>query len=454
MERTDPHPFTLEDVDDASAALILQLQREVMEELKGSSKGKQRENEVSDIDLAIDLLQQDLQETSTILTDRCMSRSLARAVIEDSAFLTAEVAREDAMAHDRLVAQRIEQGGETDCSKGSSGGPELDDLTMARLMALYVSGPTEDETSDPDEQDGLVTGESSRWAAARLGASTFIRHECTSCGEQRRAFETFCTSCGHNYYQGCLSELFKLSTTDETLFPPRCCRQTISLTAARLYLDSDLVQRFQQKAIEFQSIDRTYCSRPTCSAFIPSTGISGERATCPICLQQTCTICKADSHDGHCPQDTATQQLLATAAEERWQRCYSCRRLVELDIGCNHMTLNSATLVENAGRLALVTNGTRIAWKLVQNRSWHVKNLKDPWLPHNRRTECSKLSNICALVIIAHMTAGAGFADQIVVRSAITVSRSTFSSADNAKSGHAIDAGGTGYESTKATPAK
>ncbi|PVH71728.1 hypothetical protein DL98DRAFT_387736, partial [Cadophora sp. DSE1049] len=32
------------------------------------------------------------------------------------------------------------------------------------------------------------------------------------------------------------------------------------------------------------------------------------------------------------------QQVLQAADENGWQRCYSCRRLVELDIGCNHIT--------------------------------------------------------------------------------------------------------------------
>ncbi|KAL8643787.1 MAG: hypothetical protein Q9226_008120, partial [Calogaya cf. arnoldii] len=70
MEATNPHPYTLQDVDDASAALILQLQREDVEELQRLSKGKHREDEVSDADLAIELFQQDLQETSAVLSDR------------------------------------------------------------------------------------------------------------------------------------------------------------------------------------------------------------------------------------------------------------------------------------------------------------------------------------------------------------------------------------------------
>jgi len=106
-----------------------------------------------------------------------------------------------------------------------------------------------------------------------------------------------------------------------------------------------------------------------------------EQATCPDCSTVTCTLCKAASHRGDCPADTVLQQVLQTADENRWQRCYSCRRLVELDIGCNHITFvsppysldsevllsylaatverNSATSAHNARRHMLVNNGTK-----------------------------------------------------------------------------------------------
>ena len=75
-----------------------------------------------------------------------------------------------------------------------------------------------------------------------------------------------------------------------------------------------------------------------CSAFIRVENIENERATCPVCAEVTCTMCKAEAHTGDCPADTALQLVLDTANENGWQRCYGCRRLVELDIGCNHIT--------------------------------------------------------------------------------------------------------------------
>lgn len=99
--------------------------------------------------------------------------------------------------------------------------------------------------------------------------------------------DMFPTPCGHQYCQECLRTLFELSTSDETLFPPRCCRQEIPLQSVKLYLSSALIDLFEKKSIEFKTFDRTNCSQPICSSFIISVNISGERATCTACGTRT-----------------------------------------------------------------------------------------------------------------------------------------------------------------------
>ena len=341
----NPQLFSLDEVDDATAALIIQLQRQDVEELQSLAKGKSREIDVCDADVAMTIFQEELHQRSAILNDRCMSRSLARAVITDSALLTNAVAIEDSIANDRLVAERLDSGEEIGSgAEADLGSPNLDDFYVARLTALYVMG-TEDDCDRPAVSEGKhsTIAESSRCAASRGNTSQTARHECASCGDHKRAFETFRAPCGHYYCQECLTQLFELATTDETLFPPRCCRQGIPLTLVRLYLSGELVQRFQKKTVEFRTRNRTYCSRPTCSAFITPDNITGERARCTACFTTTCTICKGTSHDGDCPADTATQQVLEAAREQGWQRCYNCRRIVELKVGCNHMTYSFCT---------------------------------------------------------------------------------------------------------------
>ena len=54
-----------------------------------------------------------------------------------------------------------------------------------------------------------------------------------------------------------------------------------------------------------------------------------------------CAICKGALRVGNCPRDEAAQQELRLAQANGWQRCYSCRRVVELNYGCNHMSMSS-----------------------------------------------------------------------------------------------------------------
>ena len=199
-----------------------------------------------------------------------------------------------------------------------------------------MSGTTGIEILDGGN-DGETGKESSAWAASRQVDFASPQYRCVSCDEDKRLFELLCAPCGDFYCQECMQKLFQLATDDENYFPPRCCRQPIPLTSAKLYLKANLAQAFQKKSVGFRTGNRTYCFRPTCSSLIAPDDIDGDTATCPICDYKTCTICKGCKHDGDCPEDTATQQVLEVAGREEWQRCYNCRGLMELQFGCNHM---------------------------------------------------------------------------------------------------------------------
>lgn len=340
MEVETPDSHELDRMDDATATLILQLQNNDIEELLRANKGKGRSGEASDADLAVATYQHELQERHTILSDRCMSRSLTAAVISDAALVTKSLAEENAAASDRALAHRLAgvDGPEVAVEQTKSE-QALDDAFISRLVALYVSDKIEeDDTPDHVCEDDLPVAESSTWATSRQKYPDGGHRQCTICDTKTPLSRVFQTPCGHHYCSTCLHTLFEMSTTDESLFPPRCCRQQIPLSSVRLYLNSALMREFERKSVEFRTTNRTYCSQPTCSTFITTTGITGERATCTACGTRTCTICKGNAHEGDCPEDTATQQVLETAREQGWQRCYNCRRLVELDVGCNHMT--------------------------------------------------------------------------------------------------------------------
>jgi hypothetical protein len=71
--------------------------------------------------------------------------------------------------------------------------------------------------------------------------------------------------------------------TDDSLFPPRCCRQPITTGSVRVFLTAELVIQYEQKKIELDTPDRTYCSNPLCSAFIRLEDITDKQASCPDC---------------------------------------------------------------------------------------------------------------------------------------------------------------------------
>ena len=328
-------------LDDETAALILQLQSRDIEELLSVNKGKGRDGDISDSDLAMATYQEELQAMNIILADRCMGRSLTRAVISDAALLNESLSEENAATRDRVLAHSLAGfSGPSVAPEQTAAAYDLDDGVLARLTALYVSGGNNDSDAleDSISSEGPAVAESSTWAASRKRTSSAAYRRCTACDLTKPLFDVCQTSCGHFYCQECIQTLFELSTTDETLFPPRCCRETIPLQSVKLYLSSAVIQSFEEKSIEFKTSNRTYSSRPACSSFIAAETITGERAMCRKCGTQTCTICKNNAHDGDCPEDKTTQQVLETAREHGWQKCYNCRRLVELDVGCNHMT--------------------------------------------------------------------------------------------------------------------
>jgi hypothetical protein len=191
-----------------------------------------------------------------------------------------------------------------------------------------------DGKSDPSD---VGVGESSAWAAARKTTSKRPLRTCIACSEEKDFLEVIHAPCNHEYCKDCLESLFALSLKDETLFPPRCDNQEISLAWVRLFISQPLAKEFEAKYDELSTKNRTYCHERTCATFISESSYKGTVATCSKCRKTTCTSCKSPSHYGDCVEDEALQSLLATADMQQWQRCYKCTAVVELEQGCNHM---------------------------------------------------------------------------------------------------------------------
>ena len=300
MASSTPSPNDLEHIDRTSAALILRLQNEdVAEHLADTISENNQGVDLDDANLAMTLYREEIQAAGLTVADRALTSRIWDLT---------------------LIAHEHENQPAPESSDAQHGGTPtsllLEDYLSARRFKIHM-GEVPTHGNSPANQ------------------RTF---ECVGCMASVSIFEILKVPCNHHYCEACLEDLFRHSTNDERYFPPRCCGQEINLAYARLYLTTELIELFQTKSVEFTTTNRVYCARQTCSAFIASANINGKIATCSQCREITCASCKGTSHEGECPPDEATQQVLNLANREGWQRCYRCHTLVELNIGCHHMT--------------------------------------------------------------------------------------------------------------------
>ncbi|EGX95839.1 IBR finger domain protein [Cordyceps militaris CM01] len=188
--------------------------------------------------------------------------------------------------------------------------------------------------ADSESSEASERGTADSSAAAADGPDL----ACAACHEVQDEKLATRVPCGHAYCPDCLTSLFEGATTDESLFPPRCCRQPIPLDAAKSWLPRGLITEFERKQLEFTTANRTYCSNTKCSLFIPPKDIASDRAHCQSCNEWTCTICKSAQHNDMCPDDPSKAEFVALKEENAWQQCFGCKNLVGLTSGCNHVT--------------------------------------------------------------------------------------------------------------------
>ncbi len=339
-----------DDVDAATLQAILEIQFEDLERLRRRSKGKGREGAArADFEVALDLLRAEMATSAAVLKDNAICRSMAVAIWRDRAALDNAEHEERVARRDRELALRLsEQDDETmddeepmDFDLDSNENPSgiQDDEFLDTLAIKYMMPP-----GNADNDDASTSGqpESSTWAQSRKQSTQptpIETAECISCGEDHPVTDVVGCLCSHNYCRQCLARLFQASMVDESLFPPRCCSQPIPLEESRNHLSAELVGQFMAKKLEFETPNRTYCHVPGCSAFVPPQFVRADIAACVKCNNKTCAICKGATHAGECPQDEEAQAVLRLADENGWQRCSDCRRVVELQQGCNHISM-------------------------------------------------------------------------------------------------------------------
>ena len=356
-------------IDAETLAVIIELQ---LSDLGSLIKGKGKEgDETPDGEIAMSAYKEELDCLECFRADRALCQSIARAVELDGDTIASHVDIKEQAADDRQQAldtdQYVDDTLDTDPDQPNTNN---NPSTIAEAMAV-----------DHDDEDTVA--ESSAWAASRPGTSpSHGEVECVACCEMVPSSRIVRCPCSHEYCLDCVAQVFRGSIADESLFPPRCCKLPIPIGPNQGHLPEDVVTAFKTKAVEYNTQNRTYCHQMACSKFIHEASIDGDTATCQGCLSRTCTICKGPSHSDECPADTATQEVLRIAADNGWKRCHKCQRVVELDVGCNHMgkkhlppfpnfsnTANgsqcaaaahsSATAAASRGRAADATSGSK-----------------------------------------------------------------------------------------------
>lgn len=126
--------------------------------------------------------------------------------------------------------------------------------------------------------------------------------------------------------------------------PPKCCTEEhIPLKHVERLFSVKFKVSWNARYEEYTTKNRIYCPARKCGEWIKPANIinspTRKRGECGKCKTKVCCSCGRKWHSRpECRQDDGIQAVLDAAAQEGWQRCYSCRTMVELKEGCNHMT--------------------------------------------------------------------------------------------------------------------
>lgn len=298
-------------MDDDTADAILQLQIDDLQHLITTHNGSD-DQVATDQEVTATLQLEELERRRDFLADARMTRSIRCAVQDDGAIVT------------NLLCERRDRnltpGEDDDLARYEAFNRDFEDMAASfnEAAVSFSEAVTQESSAD---QEIIDQG---------------LPQECTACSELE--ISVIKVPCEHYYCAGCLRRLFRDAMTDETLFPVRCCNHEIPLCRVRHFFSADLITQFERKAVEYTTSDRTYCANATCREFIDPAPIEDTCATCTACDQSTCSLCKREVHDGLCPPNPEMDQLLETARLAGWRRCFQCRTMVELDVGCNHIT--------------------------------------------------------------------------------------------------------------------
>lgn len=330
-------------VDLVTEALVLQLQINDVDELMQETQGRPKleESEIA----ALKILQEELVAALLLNCDHRLVIHLFKTDEADRAIITELIEQEAQALEDFELAMRLSN---LQVRPESCANARTMIRDTAKALATMKSGQIREEDVGYDsalDSVQLTQAEgkpkpipSSSFHKGQGKAQQILRVQCDACLSDHAEFDTWRLRCSHSYCRDCLVRLFQEALNDTDRFPPRCCKSEIPFEDVEgYYFTKEFADTFKEKRLELTTKNPLYCSEPTCSKFLRLQLIEKRRAVCPSCETMTCASCRQAGHEGTC-EDQQNKAVLAMAEEFRWQRCYKCNTLVELTVGCNHMS--------------------------------------------------------------------------------------------------------------------
>eukprot|EP01018_Ginkgo_biloba_P006066 Gb_29625 [translate_table: standard] len=165
--------------------------------------------------------------------------------------------------------------------------------------------------------------------------------------------------CLHRFCYRCITRYIHLRIEEkrhQIFCPQSSCREPLSPEECRHFLPEEIFEAWSAALVEAEipESQRVYCPFPDCSALLVKEEVAGipaediRSAECPFCNRLFCVQCHVPWHANlHCveyqellPGERSHEDLLLfkLAEDSKWQRCEKCKRMIELEYGCNHMT--------------------------------------------------------------------------------------------------------------------
>lgn len=145
-----------------------------------------------------------------------MAKSVGTAVVADGARLVECETQERLKTRGHEKARQI-AGMDASAKEHPAENDNLDDI-VHKLQHAHVTGVYSGDNAEPS-------------SSRTCGKGPFIKRriECGACREDKLLLDVTQLPCGDRYRQRCLQKLFEASIADESLFPPRYCREPLDM---------------------------------------------------------------------------------------------------------------------------------------------------------------------------------------------------------------------------------